>query len=205
MKRVITIVLAALLTLPAFTQEFSKKEQKQLKKEQKAEEAARKAKVLEAMVHHQRFVLEANTLKNKQGKIFNVSSKVNFIAADSLTGAVQVGTYSYGSYSYIRRNGVGGITVDGTIANYKFTKHEKSGSYYITYNLTTPVGSYEVRLKAYPDGRANADVRSDAPLTTYPDRRMKIFYSRPTWGDKITYSGYLVPIGISRVFLGASL
>ena len=63
MKRLITIFLVALLALPAFSQELSKKEQKQLekqlKKEQKAEEAAQQANLVAAMVEYQRFVLEA--------------------------------------------------------------------------------------------------------------------------------------------------
>jgi len=186
MKRVLILVFAALLTLPAFTQELSKKEQKklakELKKEQKAEEAAQQAAVVDAMVLYQRFVLEANTLRDKRGNTLQVSSNINFIAADSLTGVIQIG-----SNTYIGRNGVGGITAEGSIADYKFTKHEKSGSYNITYYLRTPLGSYDVRMTAYPDGRADADVSST------------------TWGGRLRYSGYLIPPGLSRVFKGTSL
>lgn len=186
MKRVITIVLVTLLTLPAFTQELSKKEQKQLekelKKEQKAEELAKKAEVVTAMVQYHRFVLEANMLKDKRGNSLIVSSDINFIAADSISGVIQVG-----SNGYVGRNGVGGITVEGSIADYKYTKHEKSGSFSVSYYLRTPVGSYDVRLTVYPDGRANANVSST------------------TWGDKLSYSGFLVPPGISRVYKGTSL
>jgi len=186
MKRVISIALVALMTLPAFSQELSKKEQKQLekqlKKERKAEELAQKSKVVDAMVEYRRFVLEANQLRDKRGNSLNVSSNINFVAADSLTGVIQVG-----SNTYIGRNGVGGITVEGQIADYKYTKHEKSGTYNITYYLRTPIGSYDVRISAYPDGRANADISST------------------TWGDKLSYSGFLIPPGISRVFKGTSL
>lgn len=186
MKRVIIFVLAAVLALPAFTQELSKKEQRQLekelKKEQQAAEAAQKAEVVGAMVEYQRFVLEANTLRDKRGTSVQVSSNINFISADSLTGVIQVG-----SNTYIGRNGVGGVTVDGSIADYKYTLHEKSGSYNISYFLRTPVGSYDVQITARPDGRADATVRST------------------TWGDQLRYSGFLVPIGISRVYKGTSL
>jgi len=186
MKRLITIVLVALLALPAFSQDLSNKEQKQLekqlKKEQKAEEMVQKTKVVTAMVEYQRFVLEAYSLKDKRGNTVNVSSNINFIAADSLQGVIQVG-----SNTYIGRNGVGGTTVEGQISNYKYTLHEKSGSYTMTYVLSTPVGSYDVRLTVYPDERASADVSST------------------TWGGKLTYNGYLVPIGASRVYKGMSL
>ena len=186
MKRVITIVLVALLTLPAFSQELSRKEQKklekELKKEQKAEELAQRAEVVNAMILYRQFVLEANMLRDKRGNSLNVSSNINFIAADSLTGVIQVG-----SNTYIGRNGVGGVTVEGSIADYKYTRHEKSGSYSVSYYLRTPVGSYDVRLTAFPDGRADATVSST------------------TWGDQLRYSGYLVPPGISRVFKGSAL
>ncbi len=186
MKRVIIIVFAALLALPAFTQELSKKEQKQLekelKKEQKAEEAAQKAQIVEVMVHYQRFVLEANTLRDKRGNSVQVSANLNFIASDSITGVIQVG-----SNTYIGDNGVGGVTVEGSISDYKYTVNEKSGSYSISYYLRTPVGSYDIRMNASPDGRADASVSST------------------TWGDKLNYSGFLVPPAMSRVYKGSSL
>ncbi|MDF1575969.1 MAG: DUF4251 domain-containing protein [Bacteroidales bacterium] len=186
MKRVIILLLAVLITLPVFSQELSRQEQKklekELKKEQKAEEAAKKAAVVDAMVLYRRFVLEANTLKDKRGNSLNVSSNINFIAADSLTGVIQVG-----SNTYIGSNGVGGVTVEGSISDYKYSKHEKSGSYSVSYYLRTPLGSYDVRLTVYSDGRADADVSST------------------TWGDRLRYAGYLVPPGISRVFKGNSL
>ena len=174
-----------LLTIPAFTQEQSKKEQrkleKELKNEQKAEEAAQKAKIVEVMVHFQRFVLEANTLRDKRGNSIQVSSNLNFIASDSISGVIQVG-----SNTYIGSNGVGGITVEGSMSDYKYSFNEKNGAYNITYYLQTPVGSYDVRMTAYSDGRANADVSST------------------TWGDKLRYSGFLVPPAMSRVYKGSS-
>ena len=186
MKSIIIFMMAALFTLPAFTQELSKKElkklEKELKKEQKAEQAAQKQKVVDAMVQYHRFVLEANTLKDKRGNSLQVSSNINFVASDSISGVIQVG-----SNTYIGRNGVGGVTVEVSIANYKYTLNERSGSYNITYFLRTPVGSYDVRISVSPDGRADADVSST------------------TWGDRLRYSGFLVPPGMSRVYKGSSL
>jgi len=186
MKRLIILVLAVLLALPAFAQELSKQEkkklEKELKKEQKSEEAAKRAEVVSAMAEYHKFVLEVNTLRDKRGNSLQVSSNINFIASDSITGVIQVG-----SNTYIGRNGVGGVTVEGSIADYKYSRNEKNGTYIITYYLRTPVGSYDVRLTAYPDGRGDAEVSST------------------TWGDRLRYSGNLVPIGISRVFKGSSL
>ena len=186
MKRTIIFVLAAILAMPAFTQELSKREQRRLEKElrdeQKAAEAAQMSEVVTAMVEFQRFVLEANTLRDKRGTSLPVNSSLNFISADSLTGVIQVG-----SNTYIGRNGVGGVTVDGNISDYRYTRHERSGAYNISYILRTPVGSYDVQITTRPDGRADATVRST------------------TWGDQLRYSGNLVPLGLSRVYKGMSL
>ena len=84
MKKIIIFAIAAMVSLPAFTQELSKKEQrkleKELKKEQQAAAAAQKAEVVTAMVEYQRFVLEANTLRDKRGNSLQVASNINFIS-----------------------------------------------------------------------------------------------------------------------------
>jgi len=186
MKKSIAILVMVLLALPAFSQELDKKEQKklekELRKEQKAEAAAQQAAIVDAMVQYQKFVLEANTLRDKRGNMLQVNSNINFIAADSLTGVIQVG-----SNTYIGANGVGGVTVEGTITKYEYIRNERSGSYTVSYYLQTPLGSYDVRMTAFQDGRADADVSST------------------TWGGRLRYSGNLVPPGISRVYKGMSL
>jgi len=186
MKKVITLLVMVLLALPAFSQELSPKEQRQLEKElrkvQKAEAAEQQAAMVDAMVQYQRFVLEANTLRDRYGNMLHVSSNINFVAADSLTGVIQVG-----SNTYIGANGVGGVTIEGNISKYEYTRNEKSGSYTVTYYVQSPVGSFDVRLTAYADGRADADVSST------------------TWGGRLRYSGFLVPPGLSRVYKGMSL
>ena len=175
-----------MLTLPAFTQELSKSEQKklnkELKKEQQADELAKSAEVVAAMVSYHKFVLEANSLRNKQGESLQVTSALNFVASDSITGVLQIG-----DDAGIGPNGVGGVTVQGEISDYKSSRHEKSGSYNVSYILRTPVGTYDVRMTAYPDSRAEATI------------------SNATWGGRITFSGYLIPPGISRVYKGNAL
>ncbi len=186
MRKSIAILVMVLLALPAFSQEMSRREQKklekELKKEQQAEAAAQQSAIVDAMVQYQKFVLEANTLRDKRGNMLHVSSNINFIAADSLTGVIQVG-----SNTYIGANGVGGVTVEGTISKYQYTRNERSGSYTVSYYLQSPLGSYDVRMTAFRDGRADADVSST------------------TWGGRLRYSGQLVPPGISRVYKGMSL
>lgn len=184
MKQFIIFLIAFLLAAPAFSQELSNKEQrklqKQLKKEQQAEEAAKTAAVVGLMVEYQRFVLEADQLRDKRGNTVNVSPSINFIACDSINGVIQIG-----SNSYVGQNGVGGITVEGPISNYKYTTNEKNGTYNVSYNVRSTVGHYDVRMTVFSNGRGDATVSS-------------------TWPGQLNYIGNLVPPSISKVYKGTS-
>jgi hypothetical protein len=132
------------------------------------------------MVQQQRFVLEADRLRDKRGSTVNVPSTLNFIAVDSLDGVLQIG-----SNAYVGLNGVGGITVEGSVTGYEFKLNERNGSYNVKYFLRSPSGSYDVQMVVFGDGRADATVSS-------------------TWPGKLNYSGFLVPPGASRVWKGTS-
>jgi hypothetical protein len=184
MKRFFILLLGLLLTIPSIAQELDKKEQrkleKELKKEQKAEEAARKAAIVGLMVERGRFVLEADQLRDKRGNTVNVTSMINFIASDSLSGVIQIG-----SHNYVGLNGVGGVTVEGAISNYRYTFNEKNGSYQVTYVVRSINGTYDVQMSVSSDGRADATISSN-------------------WPGRVNYIGYLVPPASSRVYKGTT-
>ena len=186
MKKILLVVLALLVGLPGFAQEqeLTKKEQrqlqKQLKKEQQEEQARQQAALISLMVEYRRFVLEADRLRDKRGNTVNVPSNLNFVASDSITGVIQIG-----SHQYVGSNGVGGITVEGTITNYQFSRHEKSGTYTVSYNIRSSTGHYDIQMSVFPDGRADATVSSN-------------------WPGRVNYSGYLVPPAQSRVWKGTT-
>lgn len=185
MKSVIIIFAACMIAISGFSQEPAAREKrrlmKELKKEQEAEEAARKSEIVTWMVENQRFVLEADRLRDKYGNTSYVSSMINFLAADSLSGVIQIG-----SDRYVGLNGVGGITVDGRISRYEFSQNEKNGTYHVSYYLGSPTGNYDVNMVVFPDGRAQAAVSS-------------------TWPGQLNYLGYLVPPAASRVFKGTTV
>lgn len=185
MKHIVLILLLVPFVLPALSQELSPREQrklaKEIKKEQKAEELTTSSALVSAMVKQATYVLEANQLRNKQGASLMVTSDLNFVAADSTTGVLQIG-----DDAGLGPNGVGGITVEGRITEYKVTENKK-GAFTVTYYLQTHVGTYDIRLTAFPNGRAEATM------------------SNATWGGRITFSGRLVPPGLSRVYKGMAL
>jgi len=186
MKKMIVIALALFLAIPAFTQEYElsrkeqKKLQKELRKEQQAEEAAKRMDISRLLVEHRKFVLEADRLRDKRGNMVNVSSMINFIACDSVRGVIQIG-----SNQYVGINGVGGITVEGPIANYKSSYNVKNSSITVSYNLRTTAGTYDVRMSIYGEGRAEATISSN-------------------WPGRVNYIGYLIPPALSKVYKGIS-
>ena len=186
MKKIVVILVALLLSVPAWNQGLSKKDQKklakELKKEQKAEEAALKALVVKSMVEKASFVLEANQLRGKGGTLITVSSTINFIASDSISGVIQVGNDGGAMGS----NGLGGVTVEGRITNYQYTHNPKKGTYAVSYMLKSVTGNYDVRMNVFGEGRADAIISSN-------------------WPGRINYVGYLVPPSLSKVFKGTSL
>jgi len=176
---------ACTIAISGFSQEPTAREKrrlmKELKKEQEAEEAARKSEIVNWMVENHRFVLEADRLRDKYGNTSYVSSMINFLAADSVSGVIQIG-----SDRYVGLNGVGGITVEGRISSYEYSHNEKNGTYNIRYYLGAPTGNYDVNMVVFSDGRAQATVTS-------------------TWPGKLNYLGYLVPPANSRVFKGTTV
>lgn len=186
MKRTVTILLALLMAVTAYSQEqeLSKREKKKLekemRKEQQAKDAEMKAQLVAVMVEYQRFVLEADQLRGKGGTQVQVNSALNFVANDSINGVIQIG-----QESYVGLNGVGGITAEGPISNYKYTLNEKNGVYNVSFNIRSAMGNYDVRMTIFSDGRADATVSS-------------------TWPGQLNYSGYVVPPNQSRVYKGTS-
>lgn len=184
MRSIIFIITLFAFSVASFSQDLSKKDQKRLykqfKKEEKAEQLAQQAELVHLMVLHRQFVLEADQLRDKRGNTGYVSSMINFIAADSTSGVIQIG-----SNNYVGINGVGGITVEGPITNYEFTYNKKNGSHRVNYYVRTSSGTYDVTMIISPNGRADATVSS-------------------SWPGKLSYVGYLVLPSKSRVYKGSS-
>ena len=187
MKQISVIILATCLVFPAFAQEqeLSKKDQKklekQLRKEQQMEEAANNIAMAGLMVEQHRFVLEAERLQDNRGNSMDVSSMINFVACDSVNGVIQIG-----SDQYIGGNGVGGITIEGPVTNYKYSFNEKKSTYSVSFNVRSVLGSYDVRMMIFGEGRAEATVTSN-------------------WPGRLSYYGLLVPPVASNVYKGFSL
>jgi hypothetical protein len=190
MKKLVFIVSALMMPIFIYSQpdqELSDKNtQKEINKEKrKAEKKAVEdsiKQVVTYMVENRRFVLEADYIAGKSGRRILVSSNLNFIMVDSAKAVIQLG-----SNNRIGSNGIGGITVDGTISRYELNKNEnkKGISYTVTLFVNSTLGVYDIVLWIAQNGYTSATIRG---ITS----------------GQLSYSGNLMPIELSRVYKGHS-
>ena len=136
-----------------------------------------------AALRNQDFVLEADNITFKSGSTVFVNSATNFISVKGDRAVVQISPSTFSSGP----NGVGGVTVDGTISDQQVTRG-KDGR--ITYSMNVNgIGiNAEVHIYMFPNS-------NQATATVYPN-----FNSNTLW-----LSGTIVPYENSSVFEGMSL
>lgn len=109
--------------------------------------------VAKLQLRRQKFVLTADRLTINNSPIINVTDNTNFVVVDSLKGIVQISPRNFGG-----PNNMGGITVTGDISHYDI-KEDKNGDVTVTYRLTAPVGTTDVRILLHrKSNRAEATV-----------------------------------------------
>ena len=190
MNKYIVLFWMSLFALGVYGQEENSVDSKATKKltrqqriEQRKLEAEATASMVDWMVNHKKFVLEADYLSNQTGIRTVVSSRTNFIAIDSNKITIQLASFSGIGGS----NGMGGVTADGTINKYEVRKTGRSKDIYSIQILTmTHIGSYDIFITVSPNGNADASIGG-------------------SWSGKLNYHGFLISIKKSKVFKGMSI
>ncbi len=158
------------------------KEQRQLARQKRLAEQHEIDLLLKAqtqnLIDRQRFVLEADYLQGHQGQRISVNSGLNFVWIDSTKAILQVGNTTSLGY-----NGVGGITVEGSISRYELATKENKGmtSYHIQFSVNGTLGYYSVYLWIRENGQAEARITG-------------------IQAGSLTYIGEIVPLEKSKVF-----
>jgi hypothetical protein len=163
--------------------ETTRKLTREQKNEQKRLDAEETAKVVDWMVKNKKFVLEAYAVSNQYGERYEVNSRINFIAIDSNKITIQLASMSgMGGY-----NGLGGITADGRITDFKINKvGKKSSGYSIQVLAMTTIGSYDIFFNVSTNSNAVATIGG-------------------SWGGKLNYHGFLIPLSKSKIYKGMSI
>ena len=137
---------------------------KQEKKELKQTELAANYHAIDTLIERRTFVIEADFLQDQRGNRVFVNSVLNYILVDSLKAVLQTGSNDRAGY-----NGVGGVTAQGNIQNYKVVKDPKKLSYRVSFTVMTNVGIFDVSMDISADTNASATISglSRGNLTWY--------------------------------------
>lgn len=175
MKTILTIGLSIFLISGLYAQDSQKDSQK---KNEKKEKLSASYKNISAYVDSMGFVVEADVLRDQYGNRVNVSSGINFIEVDSTHAVLQTGNnFSMGA------NGVGGVTAEGNITNWKVNKNDKKESISIQMDVMTNIGMYTVFFDISSSGFSTATLSG-------------------LWPGKLIWEGRFIPITQARNFKG---
>lgn len=187
------IAMAAFLLLGVMTNSIFAQETKAERKaardakraQMKAEEAA-EAKIsyeeaVEALKNRQ-FVLEADQVQFRNGQTAYVNTNTNFVLVNEERGTVQVAFNTV----YPGPNGIGGVTVDGSIGDFEMNT-DKKGNVYCNFSIQGIGISAQIFINL-TDGGNNAIVNISPNFN----------------GNNMTLMGNLVPLDQSNIYKGRS-
>jgi hypothetical protein len=179
---VLFLMFAGLLgfNFQASSQDFSNNQKLTRKEKKEADRAYQIAnfKAIDTLLQNKTYVLEAEYLQNRLGDQIPVARNINFVRVNSDQVILQTGNNFDPGY-----NGVGGVTAEGTLNNYKVTSDEKKLNHTVFFSTTTQIGTYDIILRIDSDAHATATITG---------------FSR----GSLTYRGNLVALYNSRVFKG---
>lgn len=174
------LLIGFLLVTPVHAQIEDEKayEKAQEKNEKKIRQQEEYENLLE-LANSQRFVLEANLLYDRYNNSYPVSPATNFLAIDSNQVTLQIAFPAR-----VGDNGLGGITIDGTVTGYRVNTRKKNITVYANVSSYT-TGQATLIINFGPGDRARARVNG-------------------TFGREITFNGYIMPVKESSVYKGIS-
>jgi hypothetical protein len=173
------IIIASLLFMSGLSAQENKKS-----KETKEEKTARiemEYNELAQLIYGKHFVLEADSRSNQYGNSIPVSSMLNFIKVDSAMAVIQTG-----SNNRIGYNGVGGITAEGKINNWKVVNDAKRKTFLISMTVSTSLGFYDIIIDVSASGNASSTISG-------------------TTAGKLNYQGHLVSLPETRTYKGSTI
>ena len=195
MKKVLFLTTLLLLSFTATTFAQTSKEARAARREAiKKEREARRAleaqqdsvayfKAVEALKSGS-FVLEADYVSFPNGITRYVSNNTNYVQVDNGEGIVQT---AFTNFAYTPGpNGLGGVTVEGTISGLKM-KEDKDGNYYYNYSIQGIAISATVFITL--TGGTN-----QASVSISPNFN----------NNNMTMTGRLLPVDESDVFQGTT-
>ena len=140
-----------------------------------------KIKLYTKIFEQKSFVLEADRVYSKKGRSFQMNSTTNFVKLENGVGVVQLAFNQIVGW-----NGVGGITLDGNVRNYKINKGDGTKMPSVQFDMNGTMGWATVRINVNSNGFARAEV--DAGMS----------------GNRVSFAGPLKPLSESSIFQGTT-
>ena len=190
MKKIVSFVVLALWVALGHIHAQDQQNQKRLLREQRREERRAQEERQDSLlfsqafqaINNKAFTLEANQVVFKYGQTAFVSSNTNFVSVNDDQAVVQIAF----NIPAAGPNGLGGITVQGSVSGYQVTT-DKSGNVYVAMNVIGAAISAAVNITLYSGS-------NQASVTVNPN-----FNS-----NQLTLNGQLVPSSQSTVFQGST-
>lgn len=185
MKKFVLLMIVALTTMVGHIQgqnterELSREEKKAL---QERLDSLLAVEAVQA-VNDRAFTLEADQVVFKYGNMAYVNSNTNFVSVNGNDAVVQVAF----NIPVSGPNGIGGVTVDGTVSDYEM-KTDKKGNISISMNVMGTGISARVFI-SLPKGTNKATVEINPNFNS----------------NRMTLNGVIVPVQKSSVYKGRSL
>lgn len=161
-----------------YAQNSNRKEAKKAKKEVENAMLIANFHAQDTVINMRGFVLEADYLQGRGGELVSVSKNINFIQVRGTQGTLQTG-----SNTAIGFNGLGGVTTEGNISNYKVKGNAKSLTHRVTFDLISNLGIFNIDMNIMANNTATATITSTTSM-------------------RLTWKGTLVAPFNSRVFKG---
>ena len=137
---------------------------------------------IDTLLERKTFVIEADYLENQYGAQVPVTSVLNFILLDSTKAVLQTGSNYRQGY-----NGVGGVTAQGKIQNYKVQKDPKNLNYTVRFTVMTNVGIYDILMTISADTNARATISGLSRGQLTWDGRFQNLYKSDVFKGQETY------------------
>ena len=184
MKRLVSMMVLALFVMVGHIQA---QEERELTREEKKAMQEHLDSLLyveaEQAINQKAFTLEADKVVFKYGQTAYVSSNTNFVAVSGDEAVVQI-AFNIPASGF---NGLGGITVEGSVSGYEIRK-DKKGNLYVSMNVMGVGISAVIRITMYAGS-------NDAVVDISPNLN----------SNRLTLSGNIYASDNSHVFKGRSL
>lgn len=187
MKKIISSLLVVTILLGSISamaqdesnnedRKLTRAEKKAIKKQKEEEQWA----AFQVLAEKAEFIVELVQVRdNRSGQIYSLSPRTNFVAVKGDKVIVQVETNAY-----LASNGLGGVTINGTLSDYRYqAPKKKNGTIQISFNLTSD--------NTFRGNNVQINVGMDG-------------YARVTIGNSPTIDGNFMSIEESKVMVGGS-